>query len=303
VASAELLNLLRDYPKWRNQHLLLQTVSRALVGLRGNMSDQLREINFCRVRLGELAQSFALEDMSLRARLFDEPPATQVQEHVRPLLPAGCTSLEEAVDHFVRDVTPEDLSVLDQQVQTMLTEQFRALFHVCMTSANLLKNVQLAMEEEVARAAEKRIGATDVATLFLERFPSDEQAAGELAIAFDAAAPDLPNAKPCPASSEVCLLIVPATPAGERLKALARQAAPHVPWVHARGGDEIIVYREAPRVAITDLAQLDPAAQEAYAQMLAVEHFTPHCRMDIAFGRSQESGVRNHGSGIRSRET
>jgi hypothetical protein len=300
AASAELLTLFRDYPKWRSQYLLLQTVSRGLVGVRGNLTDQLREINFCRVRLGELAQSFAAEDLSLHERLLEEPLPMQPLEQVRPLLPAGCATLEQAVEHFVRDVTPQDLNALDQQVQVMLVEQFRALFHVCMAPANLLRNVHLAMEEEVARAAEKRIGATDVATLFLERFPSDEQAAGELATAFSAAAPHSPGRKLSPGGNEVCLLLVPATPAGERLKALAAQAVPHVPWVYAHGGDEIIIYREAPRLAIADLPQLAATAEEAYAQMSAVEHFTPHCRMDIAFdSRQQAAGSRQRtvGSG------
>jgi hypothetical protein len=299
AASADLLSLLRDYPKWRNQHLLLQTVSRALLGVRGNMSDQLREINFCRVRLGELAQSFAADDWSIHARLMEEPPPFQPLEQVHPLLPAGCTTLEQAVEHFVRDVTPQDMNALDRQVQVMLVEQFRALFHVCMTSTNLLNNVRLAMEQEVARAAEQRIGATDVATLFLERFPSDEQAAGELASAFDAAAPDSPGSKSGPVSGEVCVLLAPATPGGERLKALAGQAVPDVPWVHARGGDEIIIYREAPQLAIADVPQFAPTAQEAYAQMTAVEHFTPHSRIDIVFAKGQEVGVRGQGSGVR----
>jgi hypothetical protein len=46
AASAELRELLRNYPKWRNQSLLLQSIGRSFVGLRGTMTDQLREDQF-----------------------------------------------------------------------------------------------------------------------------------------------------------------------------------------------------------------------------------------------------------------
>src|SRR5262249_14146276 len=161
----ELYELLRNYPKWRSQCLHLQTVGRALVGLRGNMTDQLREINFCRVRLAELLQAFSPEQVTVRSSVLEElppPPPPPPPGAVRCLLPAGCATLEQAGDHFARDATAEELRALDRQVQDMIVQQFRTLFNVCMTPANLLKNVQVAMEQEVARATEQRINATDV---------------------------------------------------------------------------------------------------------------------------------------------
>jgi hypothetical protein len=288
AASAEMRELLRNLPKWRNQCLLLQTVGRALVGLRGAMNDQLREINFCRVRLGELAQVFGVEEVSLRARLLDEPataPSSPMPGRVRCLLPAGCKTLQEAVEHFAGAVSAEDLHGLDAQAQVMLREQFRSLFQVCMASANVLKNVEIALEQEAARAAELRINTTDVAALFLEIHSNEGQAESELSAAFDEAAPDLPGTRSSPLRGELCLLCVPATEAGERLKTLARQALPDVPWTFTQGGDEIVVYRETPLTPLAELAQLGPIAQEAYRQMLAVEHFTPHNRIDVTFIR------------------
>jgi serine/threonine protein kinase len=288
AASAEIRDFLQNFPKWRNQCLLLQTVGRALVGLRGTMNDQLREINFCRVRLGELAQVFGVEQLSVRARLLDEPAEAlppPLPGQVRCLLPAGCKTLQEAVEHFVRDTSPDDLHALDAQVQVMIAEQFRSLFQVCMASANVLKNVEIALEEEAARAAEQRINTTDVAALFLEIHSNDEQAQGEIAGAFAEAAPDLPGTRSGPLRGELCLLCVPATEPGGRLKDLARQALPDVPWVFAQGGDEIVIYRETPLTPLAELAQLGPVAQEAYRQMTAVEHFTPHNRIDVKFVR------------------
>src|SRR5205807_10097627 len=53
-----LLELVRSYPKWRYQSLLCQRVANVYVGLRGQLSDQLREINYCRSRLTELVKNF-----------------------------------------------------------------------------------------------------------------------------------------------------------------------------------------------------------------------------------------------------
>ena len=72
TSAREAFELLENYPKWRFQSLLLQHLAASFVGVRGHLSDQLREVNFCRVRLGELA------------RLFEEPaekPAPTPSSH------------------------------------------------------------------------------------------------------------------------------------------------------------------------------------------------------------------------------
>src|SRR5262249_35922345 len=59
LAAADVVELLRSYARWRFESLVLQLVIGAYVSLRGQLSDQLREINFCRVRLGELLMGLA----------------------------------------------------------------------------------------------------------------------------------------------------------------------------------------------------------------------------------------------------
>src|SRR5262249_3052706 len=53
-APGEGPELLRSFAKWRYQALVLEHLSAAFIGLRGHLSDELREVNFCRVRLAEL---------------------------------------------------------------------------------------------------------------------------------------------------------------------------------------------------------------------------------------------------------
>ena len=53
--AAELLELLRVYAKAQYQALLLTCINRLYISVRGHLSDQLREVGFCRQRLDELA--------------------------------------------------------------------------------------------------------------------------------------------------------------------------------------------------------------------------------------------------------
>jgi hypothetical protein len=59
VAPGDVAELLRQYARARYQGLVLQQLIAVFVSLRGQLTDQLREINFCRVRLGELLHTFA----------------------------------------------------------------------------------------------------------------------------------------------------------------------------------------------------------------------------------------------------
>jgi hypothetical protein len=278
AAAAELTELLRGYPKWRYQGLILQNVARAYVSLRGNLSDQLREINFCRVRLGELATALADEVQSPELAALSSTRPTMA----RNLFPNGCQSLDQALDDFLAGFTPEEFQQLDHAVQARIREDFQALIHVCLTTANFMKNLQAAMHDVAAKAIEKRLARTDVAELFLEHYPDDETAIDQLMSAFDEAAPDL-AARPGQQSAELCILAVPASAAGKRLQALARKALPDVAWIDAPGTDDIAIYREAVQIPIAELEQLGPVGLDAYQKMIAVEHFTPHSRTDIAF--------------------
>jgi hypothetical protein len=289
AAAAELAELLRGYPKWRYQGMVLQNVARAYVSLRGNLSDQLREVNFCRVRLGELLTAFADEP----SRSLDPDAESSSSTTVRHLFPNGCQSLDQALHDFLGNVTPEEFHQLDHDVQARIRQDFQTLVHICLTSANLLKNVEAAMHDVAASKVEARLARTDVAELFLAQYADEQMAADQLANAFDEAAPDLVGARPGQNLTELCILAVPAGPAGERVQSLLRQALPEVSWIAATGADDMAIYREVPQLPIADLELVGPAGQEAYQQMTSVEHFTPHSRTDIAFTRSQESGVRD----------
>jgi hypothetical protein len=276
--TLELLELLRLYPKCRYQSLVLQRVNALYVSLRGQLSDQLREVDFCRARLGELQTFF--EEPKEAARRAD-PTAG------RCLLPEGCKSLDESVRKIDESVTAEHLHDLDRKMQLLIRKNFRALVQVCMTAGSVLRTLAPAMLQESKGFLEPRLAATDVAETFLEQQQTAPPAGGsdterlrqDLLNAYRKAAPEL-RGKFTPA--ETFVLSVPAGSGGQEFRDLTRQV-PGVPrMVDATAPpDEITFYREYNQLSLAELEQYGPAAQEAYRKLLAQEYLTPHSRVDI----------------------
>jgi hypothetical protein len=284
VIAQELQELLRSYPKVRYQALITHRVSTLYVSLRGQLSDQLREVDFCRARLGELQVLFA----EACAKPCKKNPAAG-----RYLLPEGCKTLEEAVRKLEAGVAAVDLVELDGRIQTLIRRQFRALVHVCMSAANTLRVLAPAMQKEARAFLRGRLGKINVPDMFLHQFSSesetDEHLEDYLVEAFERAAPDVVASPP---TRELNFLAVPTGPGEERIRKLADAALPHKTLIAVASTDEVTFCREHNLGCLADLKQLGPTGQEAYNKMIAKEHFTPHCRADIVeWGtRSAEAG-------------
>ncbi len=272
---ADVIELLRCYPKWRFQALMLQHVSASFVSLRGNLSDQLREVNFCRLRLGELLRM--LEGPAGAKALAEEAEAG------RRLFPAGCKSLAEAVEHFLGGLAPEAQQELEERAQLAIRDRFHSLVNICLTPANVLTDVEMALRETAREFVSAHLPRTDVAELFLQHNPDEERAAGEVAGFYDQAAPELVPDRGS-RTSEMCVLGAPAGPSGEKFRELARKALPEVELNPAAGCDDITIYREWANLPLAELEQLGPLGLDAYRQVSAAEDFTPHSRIDVDFG-------------------
>ena len=131
---AELVELLKAYPKCRYQCLVLQRITALYVSVRGSLSDQLREVDFCRARLQDLAAVFN-DATNVRIGPMQAPGAG------RYLSAIGCKSVDEAVTQLESGVGAEELVELDKRMQALIRTQFKALLHVCVTSANVLTSL------------------------------------------------------------------------------------------------------------------------------------------------------------------
>ncbi len=282
---AELLESLRLYPKWRYQSLVLQQVARAYVSLRGSLSDQLRDVNFCRNRLGELARSF--EQKPGEPQEEESGPCSAQLSILSPsagraLFPEGSWNLDGSVERLLETVQPDDLQVLDGKVQEVIRRRLTALVYVCLSSANFIRNLEEVMVLEVERHLDERLGGVNVAELFLERFGREEEGAREVSSAFEKAVPRLSEAR----GAELSLVAAPQGPAGDRFRELARSTLAGAELTCITSPDDIVFYREVPHLSLAELDQLGPLGYEAYRLMASSGHFTPHNRNDITQWRA-----------------
>jgi len=167
-------------------------------------------------------------------------------------------------------------------MEAMLRKQFTALVNVCLTNANILKNVELAMLQTAETFLGEMLGGVNVAEMFLEHHPDAQQALDEISGFFDESSPELPS-DGRRRGAELCAISTPAGPAGDRIRDLAAQALPEVEWHQAPGDEDILLSRELSNLPLADLPQLGPVGLDAYRQMSSAEHFTPHCRCDVNF--------------------
>jgi hypothetical protein len=277
TVMASLPELVRTYGKWRYQSLVLNRVQGTFISLRGHLSDQLREINYCRARINDLARSFEAL-----------PPVTAGEGqagHGRQYFPSGCGTLQEAADQLLAVVTPDRLQDLDRRIQDLLQRQFTALVHVCLASSNVIRNLEQAMLHEAEAFVATQLVNADVAEMYLYHHPEDGTASEALVKDFDEAVPRV-VVRGSGYGQEVRMISLPSSAAGQRLRELARQALPDTDLTVCDSDDDLVIYRELPSIPLATLEQVGPLAADVYQQISSVEDFSPHTRIDITHWRT-----------------
>lgn len=269
--AAELYDLLRYYPKTRYQSQVLRRVITVYLGLRGQLTDQIREVGFVRQRLGDLVKQF--EEAAATGRLRASGPGEF-------LLPTDCENLQEAIDHLRESIADADVIDLDRALQPMIQQQFNGVMAVCMAKANLMKNLEAALQQEAEQFLSGRLAGGDVVEMFLVRHGQVMDALPVITHAFEAAAPELAMQVACP-NQELNILALPDGPHAADLTALIQQALAGIDLVRADSTDDIVFYREQPHLPLARLEQAGELGQAAFDQFLRVEGFMPHSRTDI----------------------
>lgn len=269
--GGDLLELLRVYAKTRYQCLILRHISRLYVSLRGHLSDQIREVGFCRQRLSELA--------GLLATKSAPSPLPQAAPSEKILLPADCNTLSEAVEQLDAQLTTDDLLAFDSVIQSLINKQFEALLHVCMGPSNLVRALAPLMVHEAEDFLGPRVPEVAASEFGMGDDKDAEARAEPLTSAFDAAAPALGKLS---AQNEFAIAAFPATPTGHELKEVAKQALPNIQVIDGDNRDEITFYRELQQVTLQDMEQFGSIPQEAYRQRCAGDPNFLHTRIDVA---------------------
>jgi hypothetical protein len=234
---------------------------------------------FCRTRLLDLVKMF--EKPVVATSALDLGPS-------RELFPPGCATLKNAVDRSLEQLTSDRLIELDGKVQLLLRKQFTALVHVCTTAANILPNVEQAMQHELEVHAAEHLKAANVVEMFLARYPKNIDACEEIVATHEKAASAL-AVEPAASPTELALVVIPAEEGADRFQELAERALEGATLVGGPKGDDIVFYRELSHLSLADLPQMGVEGKTAYEDMQAMEHFSAHCRTDITDWRLPES--------------
>jgi serine/threonine protein kinase len=271
-----LTDLLRNYAKARYHSLVLAQINRFYVALRGQLSDQLREVGFCRQRLSELSG------------LVQPQPAPETRAahmpQVRQLLPAACLNLEDAIEQADRDLTPADVIEFDRHAQDAIEQHYRALVQVCMGASSTVHKLAPQLIRLAERFLEGRFESSSVAEMYFAHLESTcpsgtrEAAGAEMWSFYDKAAPHIGSKR---GATGLALVSLPDDPRGREIRGLIESNLPNVSVFPSNRTDEILFYREHLQLALTDLEQAGKAGQAAYRQRCAQDPSALHCREDI----------------------
>jgi hypothetical protein len=253
MAESDVAERLRTYPRWRHQSTLMRHTKAVFAMLREHLASQLKEIGLCRERLISVLETLRIEET------IDPLPDNW-------MLPPPCNTLADSARGLA--ITAEDVLGLDDFLQPRLNEMVGGLARACLTSLDLsgsLGPTLIACAEEMLAP---RLPPTAAVEAFLGRHPVEE-ARLALKAAWSAAAP------PFDSATEVTSAILPPP-----LDEFARDAFGPDAEV-TEGLDEITIVRSVPRLFLTALPQLGPAAKAAFQRRKAAGD-SPHSRLDIA---------------------
>jgi hypothetical protein len=263
---ADVVEALRMFPTWRYQSLILRQVCRVYQTIKTHLVDQLRELGFCRQRLEEILAGFK------RDRRDDFPPSDRL------LLPPNVKSLDAALTTLQASLSADDVRSFDKKLQTHIEKEFNALFNACVSSMNMLGNLQNAIEVQAKVFLTPRLGSANLAQMFFARFPDMNSATQALRWLHEQAAPPF---KINGAVSQTVILSGPEGDAANHIQQLGQYALQPRPTHYLPNTDEIMIYREYPQIPLTALPQLGTLAEDAYNALLDSQHGSPHTRCDV----------------------
>ncbi len=280
IPLADLIEQLSQFPMMRYEEQLSQRVVGVYLSLRGHLTDLMKEIGFCRSRFLEVQNRLVPPPADGDS---DSPPVEEGVEQSL-LLPRGCQTFDEAVQYLTETLTEEDLLRLDRTVQGALQEKFPlGLAKLCVAPGDRLRDLLPILLESSRAELVHRLPREDVAELFLE--DADPQAgSAQLTAMFAKAVPPL-IAQGVRFKEELAIVAAADTPAGREFAEIARRHFPQTRAVFNDNADEVVLYREYVGLNLKDLRQVGELGREAYDMTSAVEHFTPHTRLDITAWR------------------
>jgi hypothetical protein len=332
---------------------LLAAVAQFFVFLRGRLADHLRDLTLCRQRLRHIQETLTgrepdyddesghdgSEHPSSERRVSDffrangpSRPDSPADTSLTPLpttesywetiresatarvvLPEGEADLEHAACNFLKTLTAEQWTQLDQAFQDQVLSLRGSLERACLDTSDLIRHLATPLLNQAVSVLSTHLPITDVAQVEFSLPTSGRHAEGSLATRvqtyYTHAAPLLtrqevarsrsgevaavgvgaptghvtptppPAANPLPADD--CFLLIPASEDGKRFGEQALQVLPGVHLVNVPGQADLLFCREQNGLSLEDLERLLQSSRTAYQQMAVVPNSSPHARFDI----------------------
>ena len=259
---------LNDYPRQWYDAL----VAREAVGIYSHLHDvmlnRLNELSACRQRIQEHHKVLVGE---ADRKLPEQPTGA--------MMPAGCTSLEDAAQRYLKVLNDDDLNSLENKFQDALSKQMGGVFESCLNTAEGPTAILRILKQTAQDYLDQRLGEVDFFAMMKQHHGSTQGVASTVAKAIDEAQPALLGNGPW-SKNEVCVYLAPPGQSGLRITQQATGMLPPVAMV-SELPDEVVIYREHPQVPISALDQLGPAWAAAYKAAPEQSQVSPHSRADI----------------------
>jgi hypothetical protein len=268
--SAEMVTIVRNFPRWRFQGMLFGRVAAVYHAARGHLATLLEDLATCRHQLESTHQ--LLQRLDAANRSSDRP-----NEAAGWLLPRSCRTIDEAADRVVASLTWDDVLALDRFIQEAIAGEDAGLARLCLQGTDASKRLARLLGTASSRFLAPRIDEAGAVEAFLGAYGGPESAVEVLASASEAAQPIL--AGDAPISHKV--LEVPAGAAGVEFAARARRRLNGELDVVAGSPDAIVVACEALGASLAGLPHLGRDALDSFDLVRRADGVAPHARFDV----------------------
>ena len=267
-ALLEMLEVMEKYAQLRYRLMLLDAGLTFYRTLLGTLPDYLRDIAYCRTRLAELEERFPVV----------QPTSHRSGETL--ILPPGCRSVDDLVNHFLGSLAASDILEFDQALQALLKKKLRGLVNVCLKPRHSAEFVSL-VQTQARDFLRTRVSQSNSAKMFLTHLGEGETARQLLAEGVTKSVPTMTGISILDVTEAVILATPPGSD-GDRLRALTEEASPGVEFIPAPLPENILIHREYPRVDLMLLPHLKELGKAAFQARLHSDA-TPITRSDVSW--------------------
>jgi hypothetical protein len=342
--SRRLLRVFVDHLAAFSRQCLAEDLSAAVLqfvaALRGRLGDRMRDLGFCRQRLRHVQEMLSrqgeddegdAENVSETMTFSRNTPASGMWPTVpsgamgqtpllcaetywqniresstnRVVLPQGDSELEQSARRFLRTMTAEHWSQLDQAVGELVLAPRGGLLKMCLDTADLVRHFAAPLLNQAISSLSEQLPITDVAQAeasggdgLVDRIMAYHAQAVPLlhkaesvgsgvrrgvlvgaggSNALDGRSPR----RPIDPQEQRSYLLIPASEAGKEFGEMAREALPELNLVNVPGQADLMFCREQSGLTLADLERILHPCRNVYHEHCLVPQTSPHARFDI----------------------